>query len=95
MIARVSTTQGSQEKLEAGIHGIREGAPTIRKMDGCLGTTYLVDRKSGRLLGVTLWESEEKLRASEVAINQMRAQTSQDAGAQGAQSEVYEVIIQN
>ena len=84
MIARMTTAQGSQDKLEAGIRGIREGAPTIRKMDGCLGATYLVDRKSGRHLGITLWESEEKLRASEATINQMRAQISQEAGAPGA-----------
>ena len=95
MIARVTIMQGSQDKLDAAIRQIQEGAPTIRNMDGCLGTTYLVERKSGRFLGVTLWESDEKLRASEAAINQRRTQTSQIAGAQDAQSEVYEVIIQN
>ena len=95
MIARVTIVQASQQQMEAGVRHIQENASSIRKMDGCLGTTYLADRKTGRFLGITLWETEEKLRASEEAINQLRTSQAQAAGAQGAQSEVYDVIVQN
>ena len=58
-----------------------------------IGMYLLIDRKSGKGVSLTLWESEEKLRAAETALNQQRDQVVQTGGSGApASSEVFEVI---
>ena len=51
----------------------------------------LADRQTGKTLGVTFWESEEALRASEEAANSLREESAEAMSDMIAGVERYEV----
>jgi heme-degrading monooxygenase HmoA len=53
----------------------------------------LGDRQSGKTLGITFWESEEAMRATEEDANQLREQSAETGGQQIAGVERYEVDL--
>jgi heme-degrading monooxygenase HmoA len=67
--------------------------PRLREQDGYKGFTVLADRSSGRLLGISYWESEEALQASEEVANQTRSQAAETAGSPEPRVERYEVAV--
>jgi len=92
MFARIGTWQGSRDELERWIARSRdEVKPDIRQDPGLRAAYWLVDREGGKGLIVTLWESEEAMRASERARLRRQAATS---GATGARvtTDRYEVV---
>ena len=56
----------------------------MRQVDGFLGAMLLVDRSTGANLGLTFWDSEDALRASEDVANQQRKAGAAALGATGA-----------
>jgi heme-degrading monooxygenase HmoA len=95
MYARVSTIQGSADQIDEGIERVRETTlPAIKEIDGFKGIVSLVDRQTGKGLTVTLWESEDKLQASEEQANKLRAEAAGNLGASGEPTvERYEVAL--
>ena len=92
MFARLGAWQGSAEELERWIERGREHVkPSIRQDAGLKAAYWLVDRESGKGLIVTLWESEEAMRASEEARRRRQAATSAVTGAQ-VTTERYEIV---
>jgi heme-degrading monooxygenase HmoA len=51
--------------------------PQAKQMDGFKGLIALGDRQSGKTLGITFWENEEAMRASEEAANRMREESAE------------------
>jgi len=47
----------------------REG---LRQMDGYEGLYVFMDRQSGKLIAITLWESKEAMQRSEEAVKALR-----------------------
>ena len=96
MFARVTMSEGKPERVEAGIRSYRENVgPAAKKMAGFKGSYLLVDRKSGRMLGVALWDTEENLRASAKVAAELRAGVTQAAAATKPPTvEIYEVAVQ-
>jgi hypothetical protein len=99
MFARVSTYQGSPDKVDEGIRNWREKVfPVIRKQleeAGIKdrGSLFLVDRKSGKSISVSLWETEEDMRASEKQADQARSELATGVGGEIVSVERYEVAI--
>ncbi len=95
MFARISVVQGKPEKVDEGIRHYSEVLlPEARKMAGFKGAYLLVDRKSGKNLGITLWDTENNLQASTVAANLLRAQAAKNIAApKPPVVEIYEVVI--
>jgi len=95
VFARVSVLQGDIEHIDEGIAHYQERLlPEARKLAGFKGALLLVDRKTGRNLGITLWDTERDLYASSAAANRLRAQGAQAAAALGMPVvEVYEVAV--
>jgi heme-degrading monooxygenase HmoA len=94
MFARVSTYQGSPERTDEGIRLAREIIlPRLHQLDGYEGAYYLVYRQSGRAISITLWESEEAMRASEEEANHLRSESAGAASATVESVERYEVAI--
>ena len=92
MHARVSIFEGSPDQIGEGLRQAREQVlPRARQMDGFKGLIALGDRQSGKTLGITLWESEEALHASQEAANQLREESAEASGEQVAGVERYEV----
>ena len=94
MFARVSTYLGDPAQIDQGLNHARENIlPRIKQVDGFEGVYYLVDRQSGKALTITLWESEEALRASEEEANRLRTESAESASATIENVERYEVGI--
>jgi len=94
MFARASTFQGSLDQTIEGIRVAREQIlPAARLMDGFKGIYILFDRESGRSLSITLWETEEDMRASEEAASRLRAESAETSGDTVVSVERYEVAL--
>ncbi len=95
MFARVSTFQGPLDQTAEGIRIAREQIlPAARLQDGFLGIYLLYDREGGRSLAVTLWETEEDMRASEEAALRARTESAEVSGDVILGVERYEVVLQ-
>jgi heme-degrading monooxygenase HmoA len=94
MHARVSHISGSPDDADAGIANFQDNVMPFLREEGGKGAMLLIDRTSGKGIAVTLWESEQAMRASEERANELRAQA---AGAMGAAEqpavERYEVAV--
>jgi heme-degrading monooxygenase HmoA len=96
MHARVATFQGSPDRIDEVIRLSREQLlPPIQRMAGFRQIYGLADRASGRIVSVSLWESEQALRDSEGPTDGLRQQAGQAAGASAAPTVAsYEVVHQ-
>ena len=72
MHARVATFQSDPAKVDDAIEVVRDMVAG-EAADGLEGTKMLmlVDRRSGKGLGITLFESEEAMRRGDEALNAM------------------------
>jgi heme-degrading monooxygenase HmoA len=97
MFARVSTILGKPERMDDGIQDYKNNVlPAVKKMTGFKQAILLVDRKSGKNIGITFWDTEKNLQASTLAANKLRAQAAQNTGsAQQPIVEIYEVAVQS
>jgi heme-degrading monooxygenase HmoA len=90
--ARISTLEGPPELMDEGLRQAREVVlPGAKQIEGFKGMIALGDRQSGKTLGITFWESEELMRASEEAANQLREESAEAGGDTIAGVERYEV----
>jgi heme-degrading monooxygenase HmoA len=93
MHARLTTIEGLPDRMDDAARHVQEQTlPQLRQMDGFEGFVALGDRQSGKVLGVTFWESEEALRATEGAVSGVRSGAAEAAGGTVAGVEQYEVI---
>jgi len=95
MYARHVTVTGSAERVEEGIRSVREHViPTLKDCKGFRGQLLLVDRDKGEAIGISLWDSEEDMLASEDKVSGARQQTADSVDAAGApQVRLYELPI--
>jgi heme-degrading monooxygenase HmoA len=93
MHARMSIFEGPPEKIDESLRQAREVVlPQAREGDpGFKGIIALTDRKSGKMVGITFWESEEAMRATEEGANQLREESAEGGGGKIAGVERYEV----
>ena len=94
MHVRVTTIQGAPGKMDDAERHIQEQTlPQLQNMEGFQGFVALGDRKSGKMLGVAFWESEEALRATEGAVSSVRSGAAEAADGIVASVEEYEVLV--
>jgi heme-degrading monooxygenase HmoA len=90
--ARVSTLEGPPQLMNESLRLAREVVlPQGRLMEGFKGMIALGDRQSGKTLGITFWESEDAMRASEEAAKRLREESAAAGGDTIADVERYEV----
>ena len=59
--ASVSTYQGPPDQIDDGLRYAQENiVPSLQVVEGFEGVYLLVDRQSGKVLTITLWESERR-----------------------------------
>jgi hypothetical protein len=73
--------------------GIEHVLPALRQQDGFSGALVLVERASGKVLGLTLWESEQAMSTTEEAAYWLRVFSAEAAGGMITEVERYEVIF--
>jgi heme-degrading monooxygenase HmoA len=94
MFARVSTYEGRPEQLDEMHHeGVEHVLPALEMQNGFSGGLVLADRQSGRVLAVTLWESEQALNATEDASHWMRVFSAESGGGTISSVQRYEVLF--
>lgn len=85
MYARHVTVQGSPDKIDEGIRSVRESVlPVLRECAGFKGQLLLVDRDKGQAIGISLWDTEENMRASEQKVQPVRQHTADQVEASSA-----------
>jgi heme-degrading monooxygenase HmoA len=93
MYARVMTGRLQSADRQTFETMIRDQViPRASKLRGFKGGYWLRDLDSDQVLGVTLFESEEALRASEEQANRIREEASREAGIPVPQFHSYEVV---
>ena len=94
MFARATIGEALPERLEKMTHEIREHVlPALRMQDGFAEVLVLVERGSGKVLAVTLWESEQAMNATEEAAHWLRVFSAEAAGGMVSGVERYEVFF--
>ena len=96
MHARVSTwPEGSGLPVDEGARVARERLlPAFRRLAGFQGAITLVDRASGKVTGLLLWETEDAMRASDAETAEIRAEVAAETGMRAPESvEEYEVAL--
>ncbi len=92
MFARVSTLQGSPGQVDAVGGPV---PPEVAGSAGFEGAYVLADRQSGKVLLITLWETQEAMQASAELVKQSRDRLAKDIGVSVSPVvEMYEVITQ-
>jgi len=95
MYARHVTVRGSAEHIDEGVRSVREQVlPVLRDCKGFRGQLLLVDRERGEAIGISLWDSEEEMLASEDKVSAARQQTADKVEASAApEVRLYELPI--
>ena len=94
MHARVTTMEGSSERLDEGLREIKEEVlPQLQQQDGFKGFVVFDNRQNGKLVGFSLWESEQAMQASEEVADRTRRESAQTMSDTITGVERYEVAL--
>ena len=95
MHARTGTLQVSPGRVNEMVRQLEAAQlPRYREQPGYKGFTVLADYVSGKVIGISYWESEDDMEASEPLGRAARAQAAEigEAPAQPVR-ETFEVVI--
>jgi heme-degrading monooxygenase HmoA len=94
VFARVSEVEARPERLdEMHREGVEHILPALKMQEGFNGGLVLADRQGGKVLVVTLWESEQAMDATEEAAHWLGAFGAETAGGMLKSVERYEVFF--
>lgn len=94
MWARVSTYRGQPEAIDEDFEYVRDNIlPKARQMPGFRGVLGLGDRATGRTMSITLWDSEQDMRASEADADRLRGESTDHTGGTTVGVERFEVMV--
>ena len=94
MHARMTTMEGSSERLDEGLREIKEDVlPQLHQQDGFKGFVVFDNRHNGELIGFSLWESEEAMQASEEVGERTRRESAETMSDTISGVERYEVAL--
>ena len=88
MFARVSTYRGDGDRL---LQGFADVSAPLEAIDGFSHAYFMVDRESGKGMSITIWDSEEALRASAAKADELRKQGAEAGGAEIESVQHYEI----
>ena len=94
MHARIATFEGDPSSLDQMIEGVRKDVESDNRPPGledAKGVMILVDRKSGKAMGITFFEDEAGMKRGDEALNKM---SPDEQTMQRSSVEFYEVPIQ-
>jgi heme-degrading monooxygenase HmoA len=94
MFARVNSVQTATDKLAGLVKFAEEQIPAAHDAPGFKGFYLLADRQSGKLVTISLWDSDDDLRQFEGRGAQMRKEASSELGIAPTPVDIYEVVLQ-
>lgn len=95
MHARQTTLQMDPDRIDAASSQLEEqDLPSWRDLDGFRGFTLFADRSSGKVLGISYWDSREQMEAAEETVKESRRRAAETGGATSEpQVELFEVAL--
>src|SRR2546429_3043566 len=85
MYGRHVAVHGSPDRIDEGVRAVRDHVlPVLQGCAGFKGQLLLIDRAKGEAIGISLWDTEENMKASEERVAAARQQTADQVGAGGA-----------
>jgi heme-degrading monooxygenase HmoA len=93
MFARMFTIEGHREQLDEFARAGEKVLWALQRLDGFEGLLVLANRQNGKILIVTLWESEEAMHVGEEASYWFRAFSAEGTGGEVTDVERYEVVF--
>ena len=94
MHARVTTIEGQPDRIDSAVQQVRdEVLPVLREQEGWKGFTVLADRSSGKMVGISFFETAEAVEASDSAVADSRNRAAEASGASAPQVQQMEVVI--
>ena len=94
MHARMFTFDGTVEEIDAAIGVARDQIlPLERQMAGFRGLVVLADKEAGKLVSLSLWESEEEMQASEESARMLVRFAAQSVGGKRRSTEGFDVAL--
>jgi hypothetical protein len=83
--ARTTTVEAMPSSVDAGVAYVRDKVmPLLEGLDGHIGLSLLADRSSGRCITTSAWESEDAMRASGPAVQEVRSRAAEIFGDTGS-----------
>ena len=93
LFARVSEWSVPPERQDEPLRAAEEHiVPSLRMQSGYLGDWLFGDRENGRMLTMTLWESEGAMHATDEHAHWYRTFGAQDAGGRVESTRFFEVL---
>ena len=93
MWARVTRVTGDSSRAEDAVRLINdEVIPGIKELGSTAHGYWLMNRKDGKVVAVTLFESEQTLRESEAMTAEMRQRNVDKMGGTVESVEEFEVV---
>jgi heme-degrading monooxygenase HmoA len=94
MFARVSHFDVRSERIQKGCRSIVEHVlPALKMQKGYSGALLLANSQQGKMLAVSLWESEQEMHATDEASQWFRLFGAEAAEGKVTDVETYEVYI--
>ena len=93
MYARIATFDGDPANIDEAISNVKgnvEGGSPPAGLENAKGMMMLVNRETGKGMGVTLFENEDDLKRGDAALNNMNP----GGGGRRTSVEFYEVAVQ-
>ncbi len=93
MLARVITSEVAPGQLDGAIALARDQLPAAAQRPGFRGFYLLTDAETGRVMTISLWETQEQLDAVEAGAAEIRREEAPSLGAPSMSVETYEVTL--
>jgi heme-degrading monooxygenase HmoA len=94
MYARSGTLQVQPDQIDAAVDAIRAQMPHYHQAQGFRGFRVIADRSSGKVIGMSFWDTEADRDASDELGAQAR-RAAQEAGSSPTEvvRELWEVVL--
>jgi heme-degrading monooxygenase HmoA len=94
VFVRVTTVEADPAKTDEGIAFYEEMiVPVIRKQPGARTAILFVNRKTGRTLSASGWDTQKDLEKSEAAVTGLRDEAIKKFGGKSGKVEAFEVYF--
>lgn len=94
MHARVSFYELAGASRDDAVRAFEGARSAVGQMQGNQGAMLLVNPETGKAMTITLWDSEDALRATEQQADRTRQQAASGAGMVVTSVEAYEVALE-
>ena len=92
MFARTARYEVPLDRVEDDIRQAVEMQDEVAAMPGNKGFYYFADRTTGKTMSLTLWETEETLKASDTKARDLRQRLTEPTGARIVSVEEFETV---